>query len=376
MTYGQRRLRNPGSDNFSYVECAEITVIDIDLDCELADHVFGVLKNNCNLVAITRKGVHLYFAGITPELRGAQLSGVDIRSGGGKKKPDIIYTAPSTFEERGYGYTPLYKWIALPAMVNGDPDSAKLLPLPDELRKILVDARTRNKRQHTVGEALDIDNIPETYPFSITLNGKTFAATCLSQAAKEALNTLQLSELEREKQPSVWRDAMHIDHALSAITAGKQSGVHFFSPMEKSHMEADTLIKLRLGAILKTDRLPICEFPGCRNREADVQHIMGHIGQGTIDYVLDRCVSILSPHEAKLAFPEEIPYPMWLGFVNGTMIKWKNRDIHTSELTESLLQRMACIFAETGIETFHRCVPTHPLAPKKNKEQMPRSLCQ
>ena len=117
--------QNPSASGF-YVKCSNITVIDIDGDTAFAREILAIARGRCNLVAETRKGIHLYFSH-TPQLRqgyqGKTLK-VDIRSWNGKGSPDIVLTPPSEYVA---DTTVRYKWIATP--VEGE----SLMPCPPEV---------------------------------------------------------------------------------------------------------------------------------------------------------------------------------------------------------------------------------------------------
>ena len=92
----------------------------------------------CNCVASTRKGIHLFFDGAVADLRSKQFDGLDVRTGDGRgddKQPDIIFCAPSW-----YDVTPTevarYDWVALPEL------DACLLPPPPALLELLRSVAT------------------------------------------------------------------------------------------------------------------------------------------------------------------------------------------------------------------------------------------
>jgi len=139
-TSGQTKKRfvypPPPSEKFPhvakdfYVECENLFVVDFDSPSHLALEALESIGPNCNCIAGSRRGVHFYFRGPIPDLRGKQLDGLDIRTGGGdKKRPDIIFAAPSFYE------TPTgqarYEWIRIPATSTG------LLPPPPALLNLL-----------------------------------------------------------------------------------------------------------------------------------------------------------------------------------------------------------------------------------------------
>ena len=109
-----------------YVKCSNITVIDIDGDTAFAREILVHAGGRCNLVAETRKGIHLYFMH-TPQLRqgyqGKDLK-VDIRAWNGKGSPDIILTPPSEYVA---DTTVRYKWIVTPL------EAESLMPCPPEV---------------------------------------------------------------------------------------------------------------------------------------------------------------------------------------------------------------------------------------------------
>ena len=98
------------------MQCSSLFVIDLDAATDLAQRALEVVGANCNCVASTRKGVHLYFRGAVPDLRGKQLHGLDIRTGDGKavadKNPDIIFCAPSHYDTPAGNA--VYEWVVLP----------------------------------------------------------------------------------------------------------------------------------------------------------------------------------------------------------------------------------------------------------------------
>ena len=115
------RFPHPAKD--FYIQCSSLFVVDLDKDTELSRQALTAVGTNCNCVAATPRGVHLYFAGAIPDLRGKQLDGLDVRTGDGNgdnKQPDIIFCAPSWYA------TPAgdakYEWIVLPQA------AANLLP--------------------------------------------------------------------------------------------------------------------------------------------------------------------------------------------------------------------------------------------------------
>ena len=136
MIGGQLRRRRPESDNTCYMECEGITVVDIDDTSEISSRLLDSIGNRCNLVAKTRKGIHLYFSGNTPEFRGAQLVGADIRTGGGgdEKRADIIYACPSHYNIGDEVVH--YDWLAMPNAA-----SPVLMPLPKEALETLLKYR-------------------------------------------------------------------------------------------------------------------------------------------------------------------------------------------------------------------------------------------
>ena len=124
------RFPHPAKD--FYIQCSSLFVVDLDKDTELSRQALAAVGTSCNCVAATPRGVHLYFAGAIPDLRGKQLDGLDVRTGDGNgdnKQPDIIFCAPSWYA------TPTgdakYEWIVLPQT------AADLLPPPPALLNLL-----------------------------------------------------------------------------------------------------------------------------------------------------------------------------------------------------------------------------------------------
>jgi len=109
-----------------YVRCENITVIDFDHGGPLAEEVLEAIGDQCNCVALTNKGAHLYFQGATPELQGGQFDGIDARSARPGAEPDITFCPPSWYSKPGNGQDPekvakagwsgtaKYQWVALP----------------------------------------------------------------------------------------------------------------------------------------------------------------------------------------------------------------------------------------------------------------------
>ena len=109
-----------------YIECSLDTVaaIDIDRPSIEATRVLQLVNGRCNLVAKTRKGIHLLFKnnGLLPQ--GLQTAcGMDIRSQSDGNKPDILFCAPARYV--AYGELVRYEWIAIPATND-------ILPCPSE----------------------------------------------------------------------------------------------------------------------------------------------------------------------------------------------------------------------------------------------------
>ena len=295
MVQGQQRRRRPESDNTCYMECEGITVVDIDDTSEISSRLLDSIGNKCNLVAKTRKGIHLYFSGNTPEFRCAQLVGADIRTGGGgdEKRADIIYACPSHYNIGDEVVH--YDWLAMPNAA-----SPVLMPLPKEALETLLKYRADKAHQTACqAEPTHIPKVralaltsepPLSFHFSIHLGMTASAITNTARSLNERLELTQLQEHEQSYQPAEWKRVMpHIDHELSAITAGSQKGVHFFSTLQPG--DADMLLRLRTGGLLKTNVLPNCEHPHCDGKHiaASVAHIMTHVSPGADQSVRTVC---------------------------------------------------------------------------------------
>ena len=129
-----------------YIKCQNIIVIDFDHPSPTTIELLRMIGNRCNCIATTRKGVHMYFRTAHPKLRGAQLDGVDVRTGEGGQKspdgpaPDIIFCPPSSYEYPGTGRANCkaewngkaeYRWLALP-------DDDVILPCPADVISFLL----------------------------------------------------------------------------------------------------------------------------------------------------------------------------------------------------------------------------------------------
>ena len=133
-----------------YVKCQNIIVIDFDQPTATTIALLHLIGNRCNCIATTRKGIHMYFRTACPSLRGAQLDGVDVRTGEGGTQtssgpaPDIIFCPPSSYDFPGTGRPNCkaewngkaeYKWLALP-----DDDDIMNCP-PDVLAYLMAQPR-------------------------------------------------------------------------------------------------------------------------------------------------------------------------------------------------------------------------------------------
>lgn len=122
----QTTTRDRSANGF-YARCSNITVIDLDGDTGAARDVLRLCGDDCNLVATTKKGAHLFFS-FCPRLAthiSRDGSAVDIRTGGPGREPDIILVHPSEYTSDDGRET--YNWVAVP-------DAGKsLLQVPDGL---------------------------------------------------------------------------------------------------------------------------------------------------------------------------------------------------------------------------------------------------
>jgi len=99
-----------------YVRCTDVQAIDIDGDSAESHHVLRLLAGRCNLVAVTRKGLHLIFS-TTPDTMlppggHNEEARIDSRAPNPGKKPDILLTQPSTYMMGTQKIT--YRWLTVP----------------------------------------------------------------------------------------------------------------------------------------------------------------------------------------------------------------------------------------------------------------------
>eukprot|EP00760_Papus_ankaliazontas_P009242 PhM_4_TR13984/c2_g1_i4/m.81642 len=113
-----------------YIRCANsnISVIDIDADTPDTRQLLTVLNGRCNLVALTPKGLHLFFEHHSSLPRGftGRSLGYDVRSYDDMAS-DIVLVAPSAYVANGERRD--YKWCVVPA--------GKLLTCPQEVINII-----------------------------------------------------------------------------------------------------------------------------------------------------------------------------------------------------------------------------------------------
>jgi hypothetical protein len=111
----QTKKRDPGATGI-YLNClrSNITVIDIDGDTPESRALLSLLRGRCNMVAITRKGVHLVFRH-TDKLPGQHANPktkIDVRSHADGKS-GIILVQPSRYTVPGEAPTK-YAWLVTP----------------------------------------------------------------------------------------------------------------------------------------------------------------------------------------------------------------------------------------------------------------------
>jgi len=129
-----------------YTKCDELFVVDLDEHTSLARDFMDTIGPNCNCIALTKKGAHYYFQGSIPELRGAQLEGVDVRTGDGTtgagKNPDIVFAPPSSYGPRGTAEYFQYSWHVIP-------QDAVLMQCPGEAIELLLKAKHKKYVPHS-----------------------------------------------------------------------------------------------------------------------------------------------------------------------------------------------------------------------------------
>ena len=98
---------------------SNVSVIDIDGTTGMSMAILHQLAGRCNLVAETRKGIHLFFRHHPklPRAYANPVTKVDVRSSGqtvkGAPATDIIFVYPSRYPvPQGEG--PPYQWLAVP----------------------------------------------------------------------------------------------------------------------------------------------------------------------------------------------------------------------------------------------------------------------
>jgi hypothetical protein len=126
---------DPNATGF-YLRCADggISVVDLDSCTPQALEVLSTCAGRCNLVALTPRGVHLFFAHTQglPKGFASATAKVDVRSFDNKSS-DLILVEPSAYSK---GQETLrYRWLCVP------PVSAKLLPCPDDLVSLILGFR-------------------------------------------------------------------------------------------------------------------------------------------------------------------------------------------------------------------------------------------
>ena len=263
-------------------------------------------------------------------------------------------------------------------------------PLPEDLVP-LVAAYTISKRRHTHPNRVFLDvlertptgrfsdvaieihtgpattehtHIPKSYPFAITLNGKSFAPHEAAEALKSLLTEQQIREaMSRNQLAELLSDLPNVDHTLSAATASVRSGIHYFSDL--THSESNLLLRLRSGALIKTEKLLRCTFPGC-SEPADIRHIMSHVTRRDHEEACHLSALCLKGTPGTLVLPSPVPAATWLGFITKDTVRWPHADRNPKDAKRhaQFSIKIAAILARTGIHLYRLCQPFHALAPQ------------
>jgi hypothetical protein len=176
--------------NGVYVKCkpSNITVIDIDGDTDFSRKVLQKVKGRCNLIAKTRKGLHLYFRGAAPQgcAYANQRTKVDVRSHGKAPKGDIIFAAPCTYTDGVTTYA--YEWVVIPEA------GQDLQPVQPEVIDMIVQEPQEEKKVPRERKSADLYNA----------TGKTPAqgrrATAAQPEAAEAQKVARHSPTAAQKE--------------------------------------------------------------------------------------------------------------------------------------------------------------------------------
>ena len=154
---------NPNSNGI-FIEClgSGVSVIDIDGDSPTARSLIQLVAGRCNLVARTRKGVHLFYQH-APELGHGWSNAeakVDVRSSGGGKT-DIVFVAPSRYDTEEGPFR--YSWLVIPAI------GTALLPCPRDVVDFVSTLRpgTAGRNQY------NNDDTPGKYTIVMNAMGPT-----------------------------------------------------------------------------------------------------------------------------------------------------------------------------------------------------------